>query len=47
MADRRDDEGTVPTQPEQDPILELRGLGKAIWKDEHPDEYVRRLREGW
>lgn len=29
-----------------DPILRLRGLGKKIW-GEKPDEYVRRLREGW
>jgi len=33
--------------PEQDSILALRGLGKEIWADEDPDEYVRRLREGW
>lgn len=32
---------------EPDPILALRGAGKEIWQDEHPDEYVRRLREGW
>ena len=30
-----------------DPILNLRGLGKEIWVAEEPDEYVRRLREGW
>jgi hypothetical protein len=30
-----------------DPILKLRGLGKEIWKGVDPDEYVRRLREGW
>ncbi len=30
-----------------DPILELRGLGKAIWVGEDPDEYVNRLRRGW
>jgi hypothetical protein len=30
-----------------DPILGLRGLGKEIWRDEEPDQYVRRLREGW
>jgi hypothetical protein len=29
-----------------DPILALRGLGKKIW-DETPDDYVRRVREGW
>ena len=32
---------------EADPILSLRGLGKAIWADEDPDAYVERLREGW
>lgn len=30
-----------------DALLALRGLGKEIWADEDPDEYVRRLREGW
>ncbi len=32
---------------EADSILELRGLGKGLWKDEDPDSYIRRLREGW
>jgi hypothetical protein len=32
---------------ESDPLLSLRGSGKALWADEHADEYVRRLREGW
>ncbi|MEK7405941.1 MAG: hypothetical protein AAB225_12605 [Acidobacteriota bacterium] len=30
-----------------DPILGLLGLGSEIWAGESPDEYVRRLREGW
>ena len=30
-----------------DPILGLRGLGKEIWRGEHPDKYVQKLREGW
>ena len=30
-----------------DPILSLRGLGKEVWASEDPDEYVRRMREGW
>ena len=30
-----------------DPILALLGLGKELWAGEDPDEYVRRLREGW
>ena len=29
-----------------DPILSLRGLGKAIWADEDADAYVERLRDG-
>ena len=32
---------------EGDPILELRGAGADVWGREHPDDYVRRLREGW
>lgn len=32
---------------ETDPLLELLGSGKRLWADEHADEYVRRLREGW
>lgn len=32
---------------EEDSILALRGLGKGLWADEHPDDYVRRLRQGW
>ena len=34
-------------EPEADPLLALRGSGKALWSDEHADEYVRRLREDW
>ncbi len=30
-----------------DPLLSLRGTGRHLWADEHADEYVRRLREGW
>ncbi|HEY7362707.1 MAG TPA: hypothetical protein VIE37_01265 [Methylomirabilota bacterium] len=30
-----------------DPLLALRGSGKSLWADEHADDYVRRLREGW
>lgn len=32
---------------ETDALLSLRGSGKRLWADEHADEYVRRLREGW
>jgi len=31
----------------EDPLLALRGSGKHHWADEHADDYVRRLREGW
>jgi hypothetical protein len=30
-----------------DPLLSLRGSGNKLWQDEHADDYVRRLREGW
>lgn len=41
--------GTSPTgvEPEQDPILSLRGLGKEIWKDVDADAWVNELRSGW
>jgi hypothetical protein len=32
---------------EADPLLSLKGSGAQLWADEHADEYVRRLREGW
>jgi hypothetical protein len=32
---------------QSDPLLALRGSGKRLWADEHADDYVRRLREGW
>jgi len=28
-------------------LLEMEGLGKECWKDVDPDEFVRKLREGW
>jgi hypothetical protein len=34
-------------KPEADPLLALRGSGREVWADEHADQYVRRLREGW
>ncbi len=30
-----------------DPLLSLLGSGSQLWADEHADEYVTRLREGW
>ncbi len=37
----------VAERIKNDPLLALRGSGKHIWADEHADEYIRRLREGW
>jgi len=31
----------------EDPLLSLRKLSQGLWANEDPDEYVRRLREGW
>ena len=31
----------------EDPLLALRGSGRGLWSDEHADDYVARLREGW
>lgn len=30
-----------------DPILQMYGVGKAIWLDVNADEYVRSLRANW
>jgi hypothetical protein len=40
-------QGGVEDRIKNDPLLALRGSGKELWADEHADEYVRRLREGW
>ena len=37
----------VEDRIKNDPLLALCGSGKELWADEHADEYVRRLREGW
>lgn len=37
----------VEDRIKNDPLIALRGSGKELWADEHADEYVRRLREGW
>lgn len=37
----------VTAAPEDDPLLVLFGSGKDLWADEHADDYVQRLREGW
>ena len=38
---------TFTRSESQDGILALAGSGKELWADEHADDYVRRLREGW
>ncbi len=37
----------VQSALEADPLLSLLGSGKHLWAEEHADEYVHRLREGW
>jgi hypothetical protein len=32
---------------EDDPTLQMRGVGKEIWADTNADEYVRSLRSNW
>src|SRR5579862_3846631 len=32
---------------EDDPILQMRGVGKEVWADTDADEYVRGLRANW
>ncbi len=34
-------------EAEEDRLLGLRGMWKGLWKDEKPDDYVRRLRKDW
>lgn len=38
---------TRSLEAESDPLLQLRGLGKEIWRNEKADAYVQRLREEW
>jgi len=38
---------TVNRAQQDDPLLALYGSGKHLWADEHADDYVGRLREGW
>ena len=35
------------TKEEDDPILQMRGVGKEIWADTNADDYVRDLRSNW
>jgi hypothetical protein len=38
---------TAREASESDPLLALAGSGRDLWKSEHTDDYVTRLREGW
>ena len=38
---------SVEERIKNDPLLALYGDGKDLWADEHADQYVRRIREGW
>jgi hypothetical protein len=35
------------SRAQADPLLALRGSGRHLWAEEHADDYVKRLREGW
>jgi hypothetical protein len=45
--ERKYAEEATPPRPEDDPILQLVGLGKEIWEGIDADEYIRELRSGW
>lgn len=40
-------QSAIGRSTQEDPLLALRGSGKDLWANEHADEYVQRLREGW
>lgn len=46
-AKRRHGTGGPKAKRWLDGIFALRGMGKALWRGEDPDEYVRKLREDW
>lgn len=46
-AKRRYESAEAPRSRWLDGVFQLFGLGKDVWHDEDPDEYVRKLREGW
>ena len=39
--------GEAPKQRKTHSIMELKGLGAELWKDESADEYLRKERESW
>jgi len=46
-AQRQYGKGSPSQTPWLAGILQMRGLGKSLWRGEDPDEYVRKLRENW
>jgi hypothetical protein len=46
-AKKRYGTGSPPRGRWLDGVLKMFGLGKELWRGEDPDEYVRKLREGW
>jgi len=44
---RYEKEGSPQRARWLDGVLQLRGMGRELWKGEDPDEYVRKLRENW
>jgi hypothetical protein len=39
--------GQTSEPAEDDPILNLRGLGKELWRNTDPDEWINELRSQW
>jgi hypothetical protein len=39
--------GTGGGLEENDPVLQMRGIGKELWADTNADDYVRALRSNW
>jgi hypothetical protein len=37
----------IATKEDDDPILQMRGVGKEIWADTNADDYVQSLRSDW
>jgi hypothetical protein len=35
----------IPSNPEEDPVLPMIGVGREIWEKEDGDTFIRRLRD--
>jgi hypothetical protein len=46
-AKTRYSQSAAPSSRWLEGVMQMRGMGRELWKDEDPDEYVRQLREGW